>query len=62
MNGISGDVDLDIAYVDYPTKIKAAGLNGYKDVKPNHDVSKDNAVTVSVQIGGDRYKCTLMRE
>lgn len=62
VNGISGDVDLNIAYVDYPTKIKAAGLNGYKDVKPTHDVSKDNVVTVSVQIGGDRYKGTLTRE
>lgn len=62
VNGISGDVDLDIAYVDYPAKIKAAGLNGYKDVKPTHDVSKDNTVTVSVQIGNDHYKGTLTRE
>ena len=27
--GISGDVDLDYAYKDYPTIIKAAGLNGF---------------------------------
>lgn len=27
--GIEGDVDLDIAYKDYPTIIKEAGLNGY---------------------------------
>ena len=29
VNGISGPVDLDIAYKDYPTIIKAAGLNGF---------------------------------
>ena len=28
-SGISGDVDLDTGYVDYPALIKAAGLNGY---------------------------------
>ncbi len=27
--GISGNVDTDICYVDYPAKIKAAGKNGY---------------------------------
>lgn len=29
VNGISGNVDLDYSYKDYPTIIKAAGLNGY---------------------------------
>ena len=29
VSGISGAVDLDICYVDYPSKIKAKGLNGY---------------------------------
>lgn len=29
VNGITGKVDLDVAYVDYPTKIKAKGLNGF---------------------------------
>ena len=28
--GISGDVDLDYAYRDYPTIIRRAGLNGWK--------------------------------
>lgn len=27
--GINGNVDLDISYVDYPTKIKAKGMNGF---------------------------------
>lgn len=30
INGITGNVDLDEAYVDYPTEIKKAGLNGFK--------------------------------
>lgn len=36
VKGISGDVDLDYAYKDYPTIIKNAGLNGYTKevVKP----------------------------
>ncbi|MDE7098320.1 MAG: hypothetical protein K2O60_04165 [Ruminococcus sp.] len=29
INGISGDVDLDYAYKDYPTIIRSAGLNGF---------------------------------
>lgn len=33
--GISGDVDHDICYVDYPTLIKNAGLNGYPKTKTN---------------------------
>lgn len=36
INGISGDVDMNRAYRDYPTIIKNAGLNGYPktDKKP----------------------------
>ena len=30
INGISGDVDMNYCYVDYPNIIKSAGLNGYK--------------------------------
>lgn len=29
IEGVSGDCDLDYGYVDYPTKIKESGLNGY---------------------------------
>lgn len=29
-SGISGDVDTDICYVDYPNLIKSAGLNGFE--------------------------------
>lgn len=35
ITGIKGDVDLDHCYVDYPTQIKAKGLNGFsKQPKP----------------------------
>ena len=30
VDGISGDVDLDECYTDYPARIKAKGLNGYQ--------------------------------
>lgn len=32
-NGISGDVDMNKCYVDYPSLIKKAGLNGFKASK-----------------------------
>jgi GH25 family lysozyme M1 (1,4-beta-N-acetylmuramidase) len=32
--GIFGDVDIDEAYQDYPTIIKANGLNGFKKPEP----------------------------
>lgn len=35
-DGISGQVDLDYSYVDYPTLIKNKGLNGFK--KPSAEV------------------------
>ena len=30
VDGINGNVDMDIAYKDYPSIIKSCGLNGYK--------------------------------
>ena len=47
-DGINGDVDLDYCYVDYPTKIKAKGLNGYGTTsggKPPEDNSDAPAET-----------------
>jgi lysozyme len=29
VNGISGNVDMNISYIDYPSTIKASGFNGY---------------------------------
>lgn len=67
VNGIMGDVDLDTAYVDYPTKMKAAGRNGCgaapTPAESDHkqDTGKTEDVTVTVQIGNDNYKGTLTK-
>lgn len=37
VNGISGNVDTDICYVDYPKNIKAAGKNGFAKQTVNAD-------------------------
>ncbi len=39
VNGIVGNVDLDIAYKDYPTIIKKAGLNGFGKTEPKFEVT-----------------------
>lgn len=64
VDGITGNVDLDIGYKDYPTMIKAKGLNGYvkaPDPTPAPDVPKETAVTVTVQIGDNNYSGTLTK-
>lgn len=62
VNGISGDVDLDTGYVDYPTKVKAAGLNGYgaEEALPNSPIlAVDNGITVEVTVDGKKYSGKL---
>lgn len=44
VNGISGNVDMNIAYYDYPSIIKAAGLNGFSADKPE----EKKTVTISM--------------
>lgn len=39
--GIIGNVDLDLCYVDYPTEIKKAGLNGYKKEEVKEDKKQE---------------------
>ena len=53
VNGISGDVDLDECYVDYPEFVKAAWRNGYakQDIKPSeHIVYIPGMTAADVQI------------
>ena len=62
INGISGDVDTDYAYVDYPTIIKNAGLNGYK--KPENPApapvqEKPAPQTGELSLNGKKYKVTF---
>lgn len=66
-SGISGVVDTDICYVDYPTAIKSKGLNGFKktsssttnkpqEVKP---ISKPQESTTSKSVFKKGDKVTL---
>lgn len=68
--GISGAVDLDECYVDYPVVVKAAGKNGYP--KPaeqavdaaapsgNDREGVSDALQGVLEIGGKRYEVTLI--
>lgn len=60
MNGISGNVDFNYSYVDYPAEMKRAGLNGFKKTanKPEaavHTVRSGENLTVIAQ----RYGTTV---
>ena len=63
VNGITGSVDLDICYKDFPTIIKGKGLNGFGAVKPSPvpDDKTDTTVTATIKIGDDTYKGTLVK-
>ena len=63
VDGINGNVDLDIGYKDFPTIIKGRGLNGYgaePTPAPAPD-APDAGVAVTVQIGKDSYKGMLKK-
>ena len=56
--GINGNVDLDIGYKDFPTVIKAKGLNGYgkEEVLPNPLApATEDGITVEVTVDGKKY-------
>jgi GH25 family lysozyme M1 (1,4-beta-N-acetylmuramidase) len=57
VSGISGDVDMDYSYVDFPAKIKAKGLNGFGAVVP--DIPAKKTITAELTVDGIRYKGTL---
>ena len=60
--GISGNVDLDIGYKDFPTIIKAKGLNGYgkEEVLPNPPAPvADDGIMVEVTVDGKKYNGKL---
>ncbi len=58
VDGISGDVDLDKCYVDYPERIKAKGLNGY-GTTPTPAPLPDDSVSVEVTVDGKKYSGKL---
>lgn len=62
VDGISGNVDLDVGYKDFPTIIKAKGLNGYgkEEVLPNPPApAADDGITVEVTVDGKKYSGKL---
>lgn len=71
VDGISGAVDLDICYKDFPTIIKGKGLNGFGakttptpvlDPEPTTPTAPvETTATVTVTIGKDTYKGTLVK-
>ena len=59
VDGISGNVDLDIGYKDFPTIIKAKGLNGYgKELNPPAPATEDG-IAVEVTVDGRKYSGKL---
>ena len=51
VNGISGNVDMDYCYIDYPTVIKTNGLNGYPKytvTTPSNNVKPIETKTLDV--------------
>lgn len=57
VNGINGNVDLDISYVNYPSVIRNAGLNGYTKEEDKEDGtsstgSTDNGTDTNTVSGG----------
>ncbi len=56
--GISGYVDLDECYFDYPTAIKHNGLNGYEAGTAETPAQPDSVEAV-LTIGGKTFKGTL---
>lgn len=65
VNGITGDVDMDVCRTDYPTRIMKKGLNGYRkdSAEPQIEIKTDaeSTIDVSVAIGGVTYKGKLTK-
>lgn len=62
VDGINGNVDLDICYKDFPTVIKAKGLNGYgkEEVLPNPPApAVDDSIAVEATVDGKKYSGKL---
>lgn len=62
VDGINGNVDLDIGYKDFPTVIKAKGLNGYgkEEVLPNPPApAAEDGISVEVTVDGKKYSGKL---
>ena len=58
VSGISGKVDLDEAYEDYPAIIKAAGLNGFSKPEPVSEVKPPEKIKKPVTLIIDDHTYT----
>ncbi len=57
VDGISGNVDLDVGYKDFPTIIKRKGLNGYGKEVPASAAEDD--ITIEITVDGKKYSGKL---
>ena len=63
VSGISGYVDMDESYMNYPEIIKGAGLNGFKKPEPAPEPEPaKKTIETSVIIDGKTYTGTLTEE
>lgn len=61
INGISGNVDCDYCYVDYPNTIKSGGYNGYKKQESGENVLDTSGVKLGDKnLGVYAYKQLLL--
>lgn len=69
VNGISGNVDLDVCTVDYPAYIKSNGLNGYEKpasnasepepAESNAEPERKDTIPVTITVNGKTYSGVL---
>lgn len=60
VRGISGNVDLDLCYIDYPARIRAKGLNGFESAEslPTPPAMSEE-IPVTLTVSGTTYSGTL---
>ena len=59
VDGINGNVDLDIGYKDFPTIIKGKGLNGYGKELNSLAPAADDGISVEITVDGKKYSGKL---
>jgi len=59
VDGINGNVDLDICYKDFPTIIKGKGLNGYGKELNSLAPAAEDGISVEVIVDGKKYSGKL---
>lgn len=55
VNGISGNVDMDYCYTDYPTLIKGAGLNGFTKTATTTTTATNKTTTVKTALDSSGF-------